>query len=125
VLDIDHFKDVNDRFGHDAGDRVLVRVAELLREHTRTEDVVARIGGEEFCLLMPHTADADALAVCERVGAAVREQTWDDVAPGLRITTSIGVVSAPDATDMGALARGADERLYAAKRAGRDRAVGA
>jgi diguanylate cyclase (GGDEF)-like protein len=123
VLDIDHFKTVNDRYGHEAGDRVLVRVAELLREHVRAGDVVARTGGEEFWLLMPHTGDADALACCERVGAALREESWEGLAPGLRITASLGVVCAPDATDLRALARDADERLYAAKRAGRDRAV--
>jgi diguanylate cyclase (GGDEF)-like protein len=125
ALDIDHFKTVNDRFGHVVGDRVLVRVAELLREQVRSDDVVARTGGEEFVLLMPRTDDADALACCERVRAALRAEPWDELASGLRITASLGVVTAPDAKDLGALARDADARLYAAKRAGRDRAVAA
>jgi diguanylate cyclase (GGDEF)-like protein len=125
ALDIDHFKSVNDRFGHEVGDRVLVRVAELLCEHVRADDVVARIGGEEFVLLMPRTDDAEALAVCERVRAAVRDEPWDAIAAGLRITASVGVVTAPDATDLDGLARDADRRLYAAKHAGRDRAVAA
>ena len=125
ALDIDHFKTVNDRFGHVVGDRVLVRVAELLREQVRSDDVVARTGGEEFVLLMPRTDDAEALACCERVRAALRAEPWDELAPGLRITASLGVVTAPDAKDLGALARDADARLYAAKRAGRDRAVAA
>jgi diguanylate cyclase (GGDEF)-like protein len=125
VLDIDHFKTVNDRFGHAVGDRVLVRVAELLREQVRSDDVVARTGGEEFVLLMPRTDDAEALACCERVRAALRAEPWDELAPGLRLTASLGVVTAPEATDLGALVRDADARLYAAKRAGRDRAVAA
>jgi len=125
VLDLDHFKDVNDRYGHEAGDRVLVRVAELLREQVRSDDVVARTGGEEFVLLMPRTSDAEALACCERVRAALRAEPWEAIAPGLRITASLGVATAPDATDLDELARGADERMYEAKRAGRDRAVAA
>ena len=125
VLDLDHFKDVNDRFGHEVGDRVLVRVAELLREQVRSDDVVARTGGEEFVLLMPRTSDAEALACCERVREALRAEPWDAIAPGLRITASLGVATAPDAADLDELARGADARLYAAKRAGRDRAVAA
>jgi diguanylate cyclase (GGDEF)-like protein len=126
VLDIDHFKTVNDRFGHAVGDRVLVRVAELLREQVRSDDVVARTGGEEFVLLMPRTSDAEALACCERVRAAFRAEPWGALAGAhLRLTASLGVVTAPDATDLGALAREADARLYAAKRAGRDCAVAA
>jgi diguanylate cyclase (GGDEF)-like protein len=125
VLDIDHFKAVNDRFGHAVGDRVLVRVAELLSAQVRSDDVVARTGGEEFVLLMPRTDDAEALACCERVRAALRAEPWDGLAPGLRITASLGVVTAPEATDLGTLVRDADARLYAAKRAGRDRAVAA
>jgi len=125
VLDLDHFKAVNDRFGHEVGDRVLVRVAELLREQVRSDDVVARTGGEEFVLLMPRTTDAEALACCERVRAALRAERWGAIAPGLSITASLGVATAPDATDLDELARGADERMYEAKRAGRDRAVAA
>ena len=84
MLDIDHFKTVNDRFGHEVGDRVLVRVAELLREQVRADDVVARTGGEEFLLLMPRTDDAEALACCERVRRALHDEPWGAIAPGLR-----------------------------------------
>ena len=74
---------------------------------------------------MPRTTDAEALACCERVRDALRAEPWDAIAPGLRITASLGVVTAPDAADLDGLARDADARLYAAKRAGRDRAVAA
>ncbi|MET0685597.1 MAG: GGDEF domain-containing protein [Solirubrobacteraceae bacterium] len=123
VIDLDHFKAVNDRFGHPVGDRVLMRVAALLVEELRVEDVIARTGGEEFMVLMPHTEAADAWACCERLRAAFHAEPWERIAPGLSLTTSIGVVSAPDAGDLDGLERDADDRLYAAKRAGRDRAV--
>jgi diguanylate cyclase (GGDEF)-like protein len=125
VLDIDHFKSVNDCFGHEVGDRVLVRVAEVLREQVRADDVAARTGGEEFLLLMPRTDDAEALACCERVRRALHVEPWGAIAPGLRITASFGVVTAPDAADLDGLTRDADARMYAAKHAGRDRAVAA
>jgi diguanylate cyclase (GGDEF)-like protein len=123
VVDLDHFKSINDRFGHHCGDRVLVRVAALLVEHLRAEDVVARTGGEEFVVLMPRTDEAAALACCERLRTAFHAEPWADIAPGLRLTASFGVVSAPDAGDLDVLTRDADERLYEAKRTGRDRAV--
>ena len=123
VIDLDHFKAVNDRFGHPVGDRVLMRVAALLVEELRAEDVIARTGGEEFMVLMPRTTAEDAWACCERLRAAFHAEPWDRLAPGLTLTTSIGVVSAPDAGDLDGLERDADDRLYAAKRAGRDRAV--
>jgi diguanylate cyclase (GGDEF)-like protein len=124
VIDLDHFKAINDHFGHPVGDRVLVRVAELLVEELRTEDVIARTGGEEFMVLMPRTAAGEAWACCERLREAFHDEDWDGLAPGLALTASIGVVSAPDAADLDGLERDADDRLYAAKRAGRDRAVG-
>jgi diguanylate cyclase (GGDEF)-like protein len=123
VIDLDHFKTINDRFGHPVGDSVLVRVAELLVEELRTEDVVMRTGGEEFVVLMPRTTPDAALACCERLREAFHDEPWWKLAPALTLTASIGVVSAPDACDLDGLARDADERLYAAKRAGRDRAV--
>jgi diguanylate cyclase (GGDEF)-like protein len=123
VIDLDHFKAINDRFGHPVGDRVLVRVAALLAEQLRAEDLIARTGGEEFMVLMPRTPADDAWACCERLRAAFHAEAWDRIAPGLRLTVSIGVVSADDAGDLDGLERDADDRLYAAKRAGRDRAV--
>jgi diguanylate cyclase (GGDEF)-like protein len=121
VVDLDHFKAINDGFGHHTGDQVLVRVAELLVEHLRVVDVVVRAGGEEFVVLMPDTDAYRAAVVCERLRAVIDGERWGALAPGLRVTTSIGVVSAPDATELDDLGRRADERLYAAKRAGRNR----
>ena len=121
VLDLDHFKSINDRFGHDAGDRVLVRVATLLLDVLREDDVVVRTGGEEFVVLMPRTEHNAARACCERLRAAISSEPWERIAPGMTLSASIGVASAPDAADLDALAKLADRRLYEAKRAGRDR----
>lgn len=120
-VDIDCFKEVNDRFSHEVGDEVLRRVAVILLEHCRAEDVVVRYGGDEFLVLT--TGDPGiASVVAQRVHAAVRAVVWDSVAPGLSVTISLGVATslpAQDALDA------ADAALYAAKRAGRDRVVSA
>jgi diguanylate cyclase (GGDEF)-like protein len=123
VLDLDHFKSINDRYGHHVGDRVLERVAELLVAHVRAGDLVARTGGEEFVILMPRTGDAAALACCERLRRALRAEPWGEITQGLELTASIGVVSAPQGGDLDVLARDADFRLYTAKRTGRDRTI--
>jgi diguanylate cyclase (GGDEF)-like protein len=123
VLDLDHFKDINDRYGHQAGDQVLMRVAALLLGGVRGQDVVVRTGGEEFVLLMPDTDAAAATAACERLRTALRDERWDHITPELTLTASFGVATAADARDLDALAELADKRLYAAKRAGRDRVI--
>src|SRR3546814_3533587 len=74
MLDLDHFKTVNDRFGHEAGDQVLVDLAELLRAHSRPEDRLFRFGGEEFVLLLPGVDEASLFTVCEKLRQVVR---WD------------------------------------------------
>jgi diguanylate cyclase (GGDEF)-like protein len=123
VLDLDHFKVVNDRFGHQAGDEVLMRVAALLLGEMRGQDVVVRTGGEEFVLLMPQTDANAAATACERLRAAIRDEPWGRIAPGMSLTASIGVATAETAGDLRALTEIADQRLYEAKRAGRDRVV--
>ncbi len=123
VLDLDHFKVVNDRFGHPAGDEVLMRVAALLLGEMRGQDVVVRTGGEEFVLLMPQTDANAAATACERLRAAISDEPWGRIAPGMTLTASIGVATAETAGDLRALTEIADQRLYEAKRAGRDRVV--
>jgi diguanylate cyclase (GGDEF)-like protein len=120
VLDLDHFKSINDRFGHEAGDRVLVRVAALLLGVLRQSDVVVRTGGEEFVVLMPATDAHAAVAVCERLRVAISGEDWDAIVDGMKVTASLGVASAVEAIEPDALTALADHRLYAAKRGGRD-----
>ncbi|MEO7254957.1 MAG: GGDEF domain-containing protein [Casimicrobium sp.] len=120
LLDLDHFKQINDRFGHTVGDRVLVQVARLLSEHTRASDMVVRSGGEEFVLVMPGTSAPDAFDICERLRQRVSGYPWATIAPELHVAVSAGIASAPD-YDAATLVERADLAMYRAKRAGRNR----
>ena len=120
VVDLDHFKQINDRHGHGVGDQVLVRAAELLCTVLRTSDIVVRSGGEEFLVLMPLTDANAATRCCDRIRRAIREEPWAEIADGLTLTTSVGVATAENADDLEALVRLADKRLYDAKHSGRD-----
>lgn len=125
AVDIDHFKAINDEFGHLTGDEVIREVGALLRDTAREIDVVARIGGEEFTILAPDSNDEGALILAERILIAFRAHQFKSLPPDRRITTSVGLSAAPARDDEVAkvlLAR-ADEALYVAKRNGRDRAV--
>lgn len=115
ILDLDHFKAVNDRFGHSAGDRALQHVADVLTAACRTVDVAARLGGEEFAVLLPDTSGPAALTVAERLREAI---AMTPTADGIRITASFGVAEDADEDDPLAAA---DEALYRAKDDGRDR----
>jgi diguanylate cyclase (GGDEF)-like protein len=121
-IDIDHFKQVNDQFGHAAGDAVLVRVAQALREAAREVDSVARMGGEEFCVLLPGTDRAGAEAVAARMLDAVRALRHPEAPDLAPVTVSIGLalVDAP-AESLQAVQRRLDQALYGAKAGGRDR----
>jgi diguanylate cyclase (GGDEF)-like protein len=121
LFDIDRFKSINDRYTHAMGDAVLRDVASLLRAHCRASDLAARIGGEEFVLLL-READRDAaLHVAERVRSEIQARDWSKVAPGLAVTISAGVAVDPGEGTAAALLRDADVALYEAKRAGRNR----
>lgn len=124
ILDADHFKSINDNFGHPAGDAVLQGIAKMLRRELRQSDVACRYGGEEFAIIMPATKPEDAKHICERLRAACEAITWPRH-PERRVTVSIGSVG----TDAGGKAPAerwielADQNLYSAKRGGRNRVV--
>jgi diguanylate cyclase (GGDEF)-like protein len=122
MIDVDHFKSINDSFGHAGGDAVLREVAERLHARVRLEDVVGRWGGEEF-LVLSATTDASAAArLAERIRAAIADEPFAiDGAEGLRVTVSIGCAAGTG--DAEALVREADAALYEAKAQGRNRAV--
>src|SRR5690606_13497664 len=124
LFDVDSFKAVNDRHSHLIGDKVLKKVASVLKGTVRRSDAVARWGGEEFAVLLPGTDKDAALLVAEKARTAVAAADWSSLAPALPITVSAGVATASEvATDvegMGML-KLADRRLYRAKHAGRNR----
>jgi diguanylate cyclase (GGDEF)-like protein len=122
LIDIDHFKSLNDTHGHAAGDRILQLFAEAARSELRASDVLARHGGDEFVALLPHMATKDAVRVANRIRAAFGRALadWDGVA--LQPTLSIGVAEGEAASDeLETLLEHADEALYRSKRLGRDR----
>ena len=121
LFDIDHFKSVNDRFGHQEGDRMLRLVSDLLVKHKRRDDALGRVGGEEFALLLFHADSDTAQLVAERVRGALRAATA--VTPA-SLTLSVGIAERSDSVASShALLEAADRALYLAKDQGRDRAV--
>ena len=121
-LDIDLFKDINDRHGHAVGDQVLVAVARALRAAVRSQDQVVRMGGEEFLLLMPGMPREAASARLDRLRQHLTEAARALQVPGLEVTASIGLAQwRPGEDDLAALLRRADHAMYVAKRAGRNR----
>jgi len=121
VLDLDWFKEYNDRFGHNAGDRALVMLAEALKRATRTSDIVARLGGEEFGVLAPETDETEGFLLAERLRAEVRAAFARETE---KMTISCGVASFPvHGITSGELLHAADRALYEAKESGRDRSV--
>lgn len=125
LLDVDHFKRVNDRAGHPQGDRVLKEIGRRLAAFVRSGDTVARLGGEEFGLLMPDTDAAGAQALAERIREDIEQHFSGLMADGDQLTISVGVATShnSEAVQFDTLYARADEALYEAKRAGRNRVV--
>lgn len=126
LADIDHFKDVNDTFGHQAGDAVLRHVAQLIRRTLRASDMAARVGGEEFALLLPETGRAGAFRMADRLRLAIAEDICIHGEQPIPITISFGLACleahhSGDAPSCDEFLRAADSALYASKRAGRNR----
>jgi len=126
MLDIDHFKQINDRYGHPAGDAVLHRLAELLRAISRAEDLVFRYGGEEFAVVLPGAPLATAIQVAERIRRLTAVETFEWQNEFIAVTVSIGAAGRSERTaDAEALVNAADEALYQAKQNGRNRVAAA
>ena len=122
-LDVDHFKQYNDQFGHQRGDMVLKQVSQILKDEIRKTDIAARYGGEEFVLILPETSKKDAFVVAEKVRKAVQESIANDVADEgpTTVTISAGVASyMEDGTDATELIAKADAAVYTAKNDGRN-----
>lgn len=126
MLDVDHFKSINDTFGHPAGDAILQGVARIIQRESRQEDIACRFGGEEFTLIMPSTAPADALNLCERIRMVLESTVWPRH-PGRTVTISIGLFGRLQTGDTQpeSWLEQTDGALYAAKRTGRNRVVAA
>jgi len=120
TLDVDHFKDVNDKYGHPFGDRVLTRIAGALSDVCRIEDVACRHGGEEFVILAPQTTAEHAALLAERMRLAIAKIPFDHEGKAVSVTCSFGVAEANDIYDRSMLER-ADQALYQSKNNGRDR----
>jgi diguanylate cyclase (GGDEF)-like protein len=124
LTDIDHFKKVNDTYGHPTGDQVLKRVASLLKASARKIDIVARYGGEEFALVLEATGRDGARQLAERIRAEVGQQTFQSGKGPFKATLSLGVATYPDdAREKAEIISRADQALYAAKHGGRNRTV--
>jgi diguanylate cyclase (GGDEF)-like protein len=123
MIDVDHFKRVNDRCGHPVGDKVLRQIAALLKSGCRQDDLVGRYGGEEFVVLLPNHEGVAATEVGERLRSLVDAWIWSRIHPELSITISVGIASIVDDTSLEALLSRSDQCLYQAKQQGRNRVV--
>ncbi|TFG85349.1 MAG: GGDEF domain-containing protein, partial [Spirochaetales bacterium] len=124
MLDIDHFKAVNDGFGHETGDQVLMAIGGILRGQFREGDAVARYGGEEFVACVASAKSSELVGLCERIRQAVGSHDWTRLASGLRVTVSVGAsIHGDEPASLDALISRADIALYQAKNQGRDRVV--
>jgi len=125
MLDLDWFKEINDRLGHMTGDRFLQRVGDVIRDSMRAADIPCRWGGEEFCVLLPETDRDGARSIADRIRARVGEMVMHVGKDAVRTTLSVGISCYPDDTPgtLQTLLERADRALYAAKQAGRNRVL--
>jgi diguanylate cyclase (GGDEF)-like protein len=124
IFDIDHFKTVNDTYGHLAGDAVLRELSSVARECIRRNDFFARYGGEEFALILPECSEENAAKVCEKLRAAIEDHSFQFEDQSIPVTVSLGVAFLNETSqhkDSGAFIAAADAKLYEAKRGGRNR----
>jgi len=125
LLDVDHFKRINDRFGHSEGDKVLGDVARTMQQELRSFDILARWGGEEFIILLPETSFDEARAVAERIRCNIESMIQRQSDPSIRISASLGIAANSElAISLEGLIDQADQQLYAAKSQGRNRVCG-
>jgi diguanylate cyclase (GGDEF)-like protein len=125
AIDVDYFKKYNDRFGHPAGDECLRKVAQAIKQTLRSGELAARVGGEEFALLLPNSSVEAATRIAERVRQCVEELRLEHpLNPAKVVTISLGVATGlpAECPQIGSLAKAADDALYLAKEAGRNRA---
>jgi len=121
MLDIDHFKRVNDTYGHDCGDRVIEAVSRVLLDETREQDVVGRLGGEEFGVVLPQTNLDEAKTIAERIRKTIEENSIDYNGEMIRVTVSIGIIeNSEHISDFTNLVTLGDKNLYTAKEQGRN-----
>jgi len=121
MLDIDHFKNINDSFGHLAGDQVLCQISRICEDRLRKVDLFCRFGGEEFAVLLPHTEAASARSMAERLRKAIADHVYEFSYDGLKVTVSIGISEIhPEDSSIDEVIKRADASLYQAKHQGRN-----
>ncbi len=125
LVDLDNFKEVNDEYGHDVGDRVLVRVSQLLGAAARADDAVVRLGGDEFVVVMIGADRHHAFACAHRLQMMLAEESWEFIGPAVSIGASVGYTAGPGSTPIAELLIEADRYLYDVKRSGRGQIAGA
>ncbi|MDR0786664.1 MAG: GGDEF domain-containing protein [Gemmatimonadota bacterium] len=123
LIDLDHFKRINDTFSHEVGDEVLKRVSRVFSARCRQTDMIARYGGEEFLLCFPEADVATVREICEQLRRAVLAENWSDLAEGIQASISVGVIEIRAGMERRELLNEADLKLYAAKNAGRNRVM--
>jgi diguanylate cyclase (GGDEF)-like protein len=121
MIDIDHFKDINDTYGHLAGDSVLRELAWILQKRLRPDDELGRYGGEEFCAILPETPLDGATRIAEELRTMVEQHSFVVEGERIKVTISIGAAELQKGMDLKGFYKSADELLYQAKRAGRNR----